>query len=153
MNQEINKFEYISSVSESERETFSLPTRSSKYSAGYDIHTPQAFVLEPGESIQLNLKIKARIKSNEVLLIVPRSSVGFKYGIQLWNTTGVIDSDYYNNPDNEGCIHAKLINNGLKVWEVNVNDRILQAIFVRYDITEDDEATQQRNGGIGSTGV
>jgi dUTP pyrophosphatase len=85
-------------------------------------------------------------------MVVPRSSVGFHYNIRLWNTTGIIDADYYNNPANEGVINLKITNYGDKDYVVKKNDRIVQGIFVKYDTTIDDDADSERVGGLGSTG-
>lgn len=96
--------------------------------------------------------MKCSIKDNEFLAIVPRSSIGFKYFTLLCNTIGIIDSDYYNNEDNEGEIFVKLHNFGDKPLEIHTNDRICQGIFIKYDIVEDDDVTNERTSGIGSTG-
>ena len=88
-----------------------------------------------------------------VLMIYPRSGLGFKYRLQLNNTVGVIDSDYYNS-DNEGHIFIKITNdsNEGKVLNVNEGDGFAQGIFMPFGITEDDECEAVRNGGFGSTG-
>lgn len=148
MDTGINKFEYVSSSSKD----FDLPTRGTKSSAGYDFHSPVSFVLKPMETIRISLEVKCRIKEGEFLMIVPRSSVGFKYNIRLWNTTGIIDSDYYNNPTNEGVINLKISNYGNEDYVVQKNDRIVQGIFVKYDVTSDDDVSEERVGGLGSTG-
>ena len=84
-------------------------------------------------------------------MIYPRSSIGFKYQVGLANTTGIIDSDYYNG-DNEGHIMVKLVNHGDKVFSVNEGEKIVQGIFLQYGITVDDDANGERKGGLGSTG-
>lgn len=87
-----------------------------------------------------------------VLKVYPRSGLGFKYRLQLDNTVGVIDGDYYYS-DNEGHIFLKMTNDGKeRTLTVNVWDRVAQGIFVPYGITYDDNATGVRNGGFGSTG-
>lgn len=145
---QVNKFEY---VSKSDRH-FDLPTRGTKHSAGYDFHSPIDCVIKPNETIKFSLEVKCSIKDNEFLAIVPRSSIGFKYFTLLCNTIGIIDSDYYNNEDNEGEIFVKLHNFGDKPLEIHTNDRICQGIFIKYDIVEDDDVTNERTSGIGSTG-
>ena len=87
-----------------------------------------------------------------VLMIFPRSGLGFKYRIQLNNTVGVIDADYFYS-DNEGHIFLKLTNdsNEEKVLSVKQGEGIAQGIFMMYGLTEDDETTEVRNGGFGST--
>ena len=145
----INKFEYVSTS----KKDFDLPTRSTAKSAGYDFHSPEAFTLQPGEMIQMSLQVKCCINPGEFLMIVPRSSVGFNYNVRLWNTTGIIDEDYYNNETNEGVINLKITNYGDKPYVVNKNDRIVQGIFVKYNVTCDDNVTTKRVGGLGSTGI
>lgn len=148
MNTDYNKFEYVSTS----KKDFDLPTRSTKKSAGYDFHSPVEFTLKPMETIKITLDVKCKIKEGEFLMVVPRSSVGFHYNIRLWNTTGIIDADYYNNPANEGVINLKITNYGDKDYVVKKNDRIVQGIFVKYDTTIDDDAESERVGGLGSTG-
>ena len=128
--------EYICSIQEYEE--LELPTRGSKFSAGYDFHAPYRIVLEAGE--------------DEVLLIDVRSSLGFKHNVRLANTIGVGDKDYYNNPDNEGHIFIKLYNPNNYNIILEQGDRFAQGIFIKYLITEDDTADKDRMGGIGSTG-
>lgn len=146
----MNKFEY---VSWSDKD-FDLPTRSTKNSAGYDFHSPKMFLVKPGESVEISLEVKVQINSGEFLMIVPRSSLGFKNDnhITITNTVGVIDQDYYNNAQNEGEIRARLHNFGDKDFVVYRNDKLLQGIFVKFDLTADDLAEGERTGGFGSTG-
>ena len=127
-----------------------LPKRSTANSAGYDFITPIDFELNPGEEIKIPTGIRCKIDSDWVLTIHPRSSLGFKYQIGLANTTGIIDSDYYNS-DNEGHIMVKLINRGNKKFSANKGDKIVQGIFLPYGITVDDNSEGVRNGGFGST--
>lgn len=128
-----------------------LPKRSTVSSAGYDFYSPIDFELNPGEEIKIPTGIRCKIDSDWVLTIHPRSSLGFKYQIGLANTTGIIDSDYYNS-DNEGHIMVKLINRGNKKFSANKGDKIVQGIFLPYGITVDDNSEGIRNGGFGSTG-
>ncbi|MEG1732626.1 MAG: deoxyuridine 5'-triphosphate nucleotidohydrolase [Longicatena sp.] len=129
-----------------------LPKRATSGSAGYDFFTPITFVLPPKESIKIPLGIRVEIAEGWVLQLHPRSSLGFKYRLQLDNTTGIIDSDYFAS-DNEGHIFVKLTNdsNHGKSVNVMVGEGILQGIFLPYGITIDDEASEKRNGGFGST--
>lgn len=90
---------------------------------------------------------------DEVLLLHIRSSIGLKSHVTLANCTGVIDSDYYNNPDNEGNIGLALQNNGHKDVTFRKGERIMQGMFVKYGIADDDEARSKRKGGTGSTGI
>ena len=128
-----------------------LPTRATKFSAGYDICTPSRIVIPSGESAKIATDIKARVKEDEVLLLFVRSSVGIKKNVVLMNGTGVIDADYYSNPDNDGNIMLALYNYGEETAIFNAGDRICQGIFVKYDIVEDDNVAAERVGGIGST--
>lgn len=131
-----------------------LPKRGSKKSAGYDICTPVDIVIPPyGISDAIQTDIKAYMLDDEVLKIVPRSSIGFKKGLMLINTIGIIDSDYYNNPDNDGNIGFKLKNLTDKTIEIKAGERIMQGIFEKYLIVDDDECEKIRVGGIGSTGT
>lgn len=129
----------------------SLPQRSTVNSAGYDFVSPIDFTLRPGEEIKIPTGIRCKIDADWVLTIHPRSSLGFKHQLCLANTTGIIDSDYFNS-DNEGHIMAKIVNRGNKSFSINDGDRIIQGVFIPYGITIDDNATGERNGGLGSTG-
>lgn len=129
-----------------------LPTRGSKCSAGYDIATPIDIIISPyGISEAIQTDIKAYMLEDEVLQIVPRSSIGFKKGLMLINTIGIIDSDYYENPDNDGNIGFKFKNLTGKEIIIKAGERVMQGIFTKYLITDDDAADQDRLGGIGST--
>lgn len=133
---------------------FSLPRRGTVKSSGYDLYSPFEFVLKPGETIFIPLGINVEIENGRWLMCIPRSGVGFKYRIRLDNTVGNIDADYYMNENNEGEICLKITNCGTKDYEVKYNDRILQAVFVPFGITYDDEPISEiRTGGFGSTGV
>lgn len=133
-------------------EDIRLPKRATSGSAGYDFYTPIAFSLEPGETIKIPTGIRVEMEDNWVLKLYPRSGLGFKYRLQLNNTVGVIDSDYFYS-DNEGHIFAKLTNdsNEKKVLSMEAGGGFMQGIFVEYGITVDDAATATRNGGFGST--
>lgn len=130
-----------------------LPARATAGSAGYDFHTPGALTLRPGESARIATGIRARIEEGWLLMIAPRSGLGFKYRVQLDNTVGIIDSDYYYS-DNEGHIQIKITNDSRegRVLELKAGDRFAQGIFLPYGITADDAAGGVRRGGMGSTG-
>lgn len=132
-------------------ENIKLPKRSTVSSAGYDFCSPIDFELSPGEEIKIPTGIRCKMDADWVLMIYPRSSIGFKYQIGLANTTGIIDSDYYNS-DNQGHIMVKLVNHGSKMFSVNEGDKIVQGVFLPYGITVDDNVNEERNGGFGSTG-
>ena len=129
-----------------------LPRRATSGSAGYDIYSPLEFDLAPGEVIKLPTGLRARIEPGWVLLLLPRSGQGFKYRLQLYNTVGVIDSDYYG-ADNEGHIFVKLINANRegKTLHVKKGEAFAQGLFLPFGITVDDEADGVRTGGFGST--
>jgi dUTP pyrophosphatase len=130
-------------------ESIILPKRATSGSAGYDFFAPYNFTLEPNEEIIIDTGIRAKIDDGWVLVILPRSGSGFKYGVRLANTAGVIDADYFN-ADNEGHIKIKLIG-GSKTYSVSAGDAFAQGIFLPFGITEDDECTEERHGGFGST--
>ena len=127
-----------------------LPSRATKYSAGYDIFCPIDIVLEKNETIKIPTGIRCKMDDDVVLMIYPRSSLGFKYRMMLENTVGVIDSDYYNY-DNEGHIMIKFTNHGNKPLEIKKGMAFAQGIFTKYYLTFDDDSNNSRNGGIGST--
>ena len=129
-----------------------LPTRATKGSAGYDFKSPLTFTLKPSETIKIPTGIRVLIDEDWVLKLYPRSSLGFKYRLQLNNSTGIVDSDYYYS-DNEGHIFAKITNdsNENKTVVIKQGEGFMQGIFVEYGITVDDECETIRNGGMGST--
>ena len=133
-------------------EEIKLPKRATTGSAGYDFYTPFAFNLQPGETIKIPTGIRAKMEENWVLKLYPRSGLGFKYRLQLNNTVGIIDSDYFHS-DNEGHIFAKITNDSKEEKTVSLGkgDGFMQGIFLEYGITVDDEADGIRNGGFGST--
>lgn len=145
-----NRFHY---VSWSEKD-FDLPTRSTKHSAGYDFHSPVEVTILPKQTVEFSLEVKAEICSTQFLMIVPRSSMGFKgtNHITLTNTCGIIDSDYYNNFSNEGEIRIRLHNFGPEPFVIKKNDKICQGIFMKYFLCEGDSVQTKREGGFGSTG-
>lgn len=130
-----------------------IPKRSTVGSAGYDFMSPVSVVLAPGTSAKIPTGIRVKIDDGWWLCCAPRSGLGTKYRMQLDNTIGVIDSDYYNS-DNEGHIFAKITNDSRqeKVLEIKAGDRFVQTIFVPFGITYSDAADGVRNGGWGSTG-
>jgi len=129
-----------------------LPRRATAGSAGYDFYTPVTLAVKPGRTVLIPTGIRARMEDNWVLKCYPRSGLGFKYRLQLNNTVGIIDSDYFYS-DNEGHIMAKLTNDTKddKILELKAGTGFMQGIFVEYGITVDDDATEKRNGGFGST--
>lgn len=114
--------------------------------------TVEGNMLSPGETVKIPTGVRVWMEQDWVLKCYPRSGLGFKYRLQLNNTVGIIDSDYYYS-DNEGQIFAKITNdsNEGKTVEVEAGDGFMQGIFVQYGITLDDDVTEVRNGGFGST--
>ena len=156
----MRKFEKISfeqfkkDISDDEKlyESYSLPKRSTKNSAGYDIASLEEYTLKPGEAHIFVTGLKVSMNSDEVLYLYGRSSFGYKYNITLANSVGVIDSDFYNNIDNEGHFKVKLINHGEKEVKINIGDRIAQGVFMKYLIVDnEEEIIKERKGGLGST--
>ena len=129
-----------------------LPRRATAGSAGYDFFAPADITLRPGETIKIPTGVRVWMEPEWVLKCYPRSGLGFKYRLQLNNTVGIIDSDYYYS-DNEGHIFAKLTNDSRegKTVEIKAGDGFMQGIFTEYGITLDDCTQSIRNGGFGST--
>ena len=129
-----------------------LPKRATTGSAGYDFYAPINITLKPGETIKIPTGIRVKIEDGWVLKCYPRSGLGFKFRMQLNNTVGIIDSDYYNS-SNEGHIFTKITNdsNEGKTIEIKATQGFMQGIFVEFGITYDDNAVSIRDGGFGST--
>lgn len=133
-------------------ENLQLPRRATKGSAGYDFFAPFDITLKPGQTIKVPTGIRAYMEDMWVLKLYPRSGLGFKFRLQLNNTVGIIDSDYYYS-SNEGHIFAKITNdtNEDRVVSIKKNTGFIQGIFLEYGITYDDEVSEIRDGGFGST--
>ena len=131
-----------------------MPKRATAGSAGYDFYAPESVTLEKGKSTLIPTGIRAKIEEGWVLSLYPRSGLGFKHRVQLDNTVGIIDSDYYG-ADNEGHIMIKLScdahDDGHTVL-LTKGDGFAQGIFTQFGITVDDTASEKRTGGFGSTG-
>ncbi|MDR1017511.1 MAG: deoxyuridine 5'-triphosphate nucleotidohydrolase [Lachnospiraceae bacterium] len=133
-------------------EELKLPRRATKGSAGYDFFAPYSFDLKPGQTVKIPTGIRVVMDESWVLMCFPRSGLGFKYRLQLNNTVGIIDSDYYYS-DNEGHIFAKLTNdsNENKSLVIQLGQGFMQGIFLQYGLIEGDDTATERNGGFGST--
>ena len=131
-----------------------IPQRKTTKSAGYDIIalTDEDVYLSPGQSVNLATGLKACMEDDEVMLLFIRSSLGIKKGITLSNSCAVIDADYYGNSDNDGHFILNVINTSNEVQCIPARSRVAQAIFVKYLTVDNDNATGERIGGIGSTG-
>lgn len=133
-------------------DSYSLPKRGTKNSAGYDFFALYDYTVKPGEIMKIPTGIKANMESDDVLFLIERSSMGFKYNVRLTNQVGVIDQDYYNNPDNEGHLWIRIQNEGDKEYKVKKGEGIIQGIFIKYLRTSDDLGIDKiRKGGFGST--
>lgn len=128
-----------------------LPTRGSKHSAGYDIYTYDTHEIEPKQSVLIRTGVKAYMPSDEYLDLRVRSSLGIKRQLMLATGASVIDADYYNNPDNEGEIMVVLYNYGDTTQTIEAGEHIVQGIFTRYFLADNDDTTAVRTGGTGST--
>lgn len=132
-----------------------LPKRATVHSAGYDFVAPNDIVVHAGGDgvATLHTGVKVRMEPDEFLMMCIRSSLGIKWGLALANGTGIIDADYYGNPDNDGEICIALVNRDpYRDVKIHKGDRIAQGIFMKYLLAEDDETDTERNGGVGSTG-
>ena len=129
-----------------------LPAKATKGSKGYDFFAPMTFVMAPGTSMVINTGIKCQLDDDKGLFIFPRSGLGFKYMLQLANTVGIIDVDYYGNESNEGHIKIKLHNGGDKIVKIAQGTAFAQGIILQcFDVEETEEPTKTRVGGFGST--
>lgn len=146
-----NDYRYVISLFEHDNNNIPLPKRATSHSAGYDVFSPFSFELKPNEEIKIPTGFNAYMRDNEKLIFHTRSGNGFKY-IRLSNCTGVGDSDYFLNENNEGHYWVKLRNEGTKVFIVNVGDAVAQCIFEDYKLADGDSYTgNKRVGGFGST--
>lgn len=129
-----------------------LPSRSTAGSAGYDFFAPYPFSIGAGQTVFVKTWVKAKMPKDNVLLLFERSSWGFNKHISIPNSVGVIDSDYYGNAANDGNIAFAFTNNGSEPLEVHEGDKIGQGVFLHISFTDNDDAQNERIGGIGSTG-
>ena len=120
-------------------ESYSLPTRKTYKTAGYDFYLLEDLEIKVGEIVKIPTGVKAFFADDEVLFLIVRSSTGFKYNIRLVNQVGVIDSDYYNNESNEGHIFIKLQNESNQDLTFKAGDTLVQGIFVKYLVTDSDK--------------
>jgi len=130
-----------------------LPKRGTSKSAGYDIFAPYDITLQPNEEIKVPTGLKAYMQDGEVLMAFPRSGLGFKFYCRLANTVGIIDSDYYNNSNNEGHMFVKLRNEGKTMMTIKQGEGMCQMIFMPFLIADNDsfDEGETRQGGFGST--
>ena len=130
-----------------------MPRRSTIHSSCYDFFMPCDVEIPPFETRMISTDVKACMNDDETLLMFVRSSMGMKRDILLSNGTGVIDSDYYSNPDNDGNIGISLRNVGHETAFIRKGERVCQGMFVKFlTVDDEDEITSERTSGIGSTG-
>ena len=132
-----------------------LPIRKTKYSAGYDIEAAEDVIIPSFKKginpTLIKTGIKAYMQDDEVLYLYNRSSNPKKKGLILANSVGVIDKDYYGNPDNDGHIMFAFYNIKDEDIEIKKGEAIGQAVFQKYLVVDDDNAEGERLGGFGST--
>lgn len=146
-----NEFAKVFGDNKALYEEYVLPKRSTKNSAGYDFFAIEDYIIKPGEILKIPTGYKANFESDEMLLLIVRSSMGFKWNVRMTNQVGVIESDYYNNIDNEGHMFISLQNHGDKDFVIKKGDAYVQGIFTKFLITDDDNVNEERIGGLGST--
>ena len=134
-----------------ENSSIILPKRQTKNSAGYDFYVASDTVIKARSIALIPTGVKAYMEVDEVLKIYVRSSMPMKKGLTLANNVGIIDSDYFENPDNDGHIMIQVLNFSDNDILVKKNDRIAQGIFLKYLLTDDDTTNEERKGGFGST--
>lgn len=145
----MRKFEFVNKKND---ECNKLPERSTKNSAGYDFFNPKNIICKSHEITMIPTGIKAQFPEDEMLLLFNRSSNPKKKGLIILNGVGVVDSDYYNNPDNEGEMAFVFYNMLEEDVTLLAGEKLGQGIFVKYAKTDDDTAEGERTGGFGSTG-
>ena len=128
-----------------------LPTRATKSSIAYDFYSPVAVTIPPMQSVMIWTDVKAHFNEDEALLLNVRSSMG-KHPVMIANTQGWIESDYCNNPDNDGNIGVRLFNLGTEPYVVRVGDRVAQGMFIKYLVADNGNTDNTRQGGFGSSG-
>ena len=128
-----------------------LPERATEESAGYDFHMPFSVTIRPGGTCTVPTGVRVYLEPGMFLMIVPRSSLGFKFQLGLTNTVGIIDADYFDNLDNEGHIMVRLVNHGPHAVHLNKGDAFCQGIILPYGKTKNDKPGGKRQGGLGST--
>jgi dUTP pyrophosphatase len=130
-----------------------LPTRGTRNSAGYDFYCPIDITLLPAQKTIIWSDVKVELEEGEYLAMHVRSSLGIKQGIILSNITGIVDKDYFSNPNNDGNIGLALLNTSGVGVEIKRGDRICQGIISKYYVTDDDAPLSElRTGGTGSSG-
>ena len=144
----ISKKEFEKKVDGNFYENIKIPERSTKNSAGYDFYLPYDVVIPKGKTVVLSTGIKACMNNDEFLMVVIRSSLGVKKGLKMANQVGIIDSDYYNNIDNEGHMWVALQNQGNEDYIIKKGEAYCQGLFIKY-LTCGDDVKNERTGWSG----
>lgn len=118
---------------------YSLPKRETKLAAAYDFFALFDYALKPNERKKIPTGIKVSMEDDDTLLLLDRSSMGFKYNVRMCNQVGVIDADYYDNKDNNGHMWICIQNEGTEDYIVKKGDKMCQAMFVKYLIVDNEE--------------
>ena len=147
MTQKIRGFELV----KGETNLDLLPKRSTQHSAGYDFVAAETITIDSGAIKLVPTNVKAYMQEGEVPYLYDRSSNPRKRGIVLSNSVGVIDKDYYGNPDNDGNIHAQFTNITNDVVTIEKGTAMMQGVFMPFLLADDDDASGVRVGGFGST--
>jgi dUTP pyrophosphatase len=156
----MRKFEYVNRILstgyEMKEPEFDLPKRSTVNSAGYDFICPERVEIPPyklgDDPFMVKTGIKVKMQDDEFLMLVNRSSNPKKKKLVIPNSVGIVDSDYYGNPDNDGEMMFGFYNLSNETIVIEKGDKLGQGIFMKYGITDDDSASGERKGGFGSTG-
>lgn len=147
----MRKFAWINAYRHLEND-LALPVRTTEGSAGYDLAAAESLTIAAGQTLLVPTGLKVYMEPTDVLLIIIRSSLAVKNHLVLANQVGVIDRDYVDNDSNEGHIMVPILNLAQSAVAIERGQRVAQAIFVSYQLTDDDQARGQRYGGFGSTG-
>ena len=118
---------------------YNLPKRGTKSAAGYDFYALYDYTIHPGETMKIPTGIKVCMEDDDVLFLIDRSSMGFKWNVRMCNQVGVIDADYYNNSSNEGHMWIRLQNEGDKDYIVKKGDAMIQGVFLKYLKVDNEE--------------
>ena len=158
----VRKFEFVERIKENcindngilknDYGMIRLPERSTENSAGYDFYVQEDVICKSKQITMVKTGVKAYFPKDEMLLLFNRSSNPKKKGLIVLNGVGVVDSDYVDNPDNEGEMAGLFYNVLDEDVVLKAGEKMMQGIFVKYAITDDDKAQGKRIGGFGSTG-
>jgi dUTP pyrophosphatase len=152
----VRRFEYVSDAyakSGSRTNDIPLPSRGTSQAAGYDFFSPVSATIFPGHTLLIWTDVKVKLPEDECLKIYPRSSMAIKRDLILKNSIGIIDADYYSNPDNDGNIGIPLWNIGDEPQSIKKGEKIAQGIFEKYYKIAESGPIATRKSGIGSTGL